>query len=134
MSLKSLARDWRRETRWTALMSATALKDVIIVMSKKAGRRAQNFRPGDQIQARSGVLGDTDPGRLLHQMGVVKAEWQGNNAATTIPTIGDQSCRLRGARRRSNVTTARVMLAVSGAAIGDTGLAIGCDSQYSEHR
>ena len=48
MSLKSLARDWRRETRWTALMSATALKDVIIVMSKKAGRRAQNFRPGDR--------------------------------------------------------------------------------------
>ena len=48
MSLKSLARDWRRETRWAALMSATALKDVIIVMSKKAGRRAQNFRLGDR--------------------------------------------------------------------------------------
>ena len=39
---------------------------------------------------------------------------------TIIPIIGDQSCSLRGARRRSKVTTARVMAAVSGAAIGDT--------------
>ena len=116
-SLKSLASGWRRETRCTAPTSATALKEVIIVITTNAGRSAQNLIP--KVKSSPGHAFSGNPNQAESWTMPNSYSPNGTPMAhpNTIPIIGAHICNALRTLSSISATTARVTIAARGAAI-----------------